>query len=170
LVGGQTLMPALQQAVAILTGHSPRVNDSPQLVVALGAGEYAHILSRGQEEFHKNTLLNVIALPLGIRLDENTFKSLVPANVILPYTSDRYPITTTVDQQTTIEVQVLQGTRDATRADQCVYIETLRMEVPPAAAHVPKFEVQFDVQTDGTMKVIVRDTQRDRTDTNLRSV
>ncbi len=164
LVGGQTLMPTIQQGVATLTGHTPKVNDRPQLAVALGAGEYAHILSRGQEEFHKNALINVIALPLGIQLEKNTFKPLVPANVVLPYTSERYPVTTTRDQQGTIEVRVLQGIRDATRVDQCTYIETLKMEVPPAPAGIPKFEVQFEVQTDGTMKVIVRDIQRDRTE------
>jgi molecular chaperone DnaK len=165
LVGGQTLMPAVQQAVATLTGHMPRVNDRPQLAVALGAGEYAHILSQGQEQFHKNTLLNVIALPLGIRLDENTFKSLVPANVTLPHTSERYPITTTEDQQTLINVEVLQGTRDANRADQCVSLGAIDMEVPPAPARTLKFEVEFDVLTDGTMKVAVSDTRRNRTET-----
>jgi molecular chaperone DnaK len=162
LVGGQTLMPAVQREVEALTGRKPRVNDRPQLAVALGAGEYAHILSLGREKFQKNTLINVIALPLGIRLDENTFKPLVHANVTLPHASDPYPITTPEDNQTAIHVEVLQGAREDIRADQCVLLGSIDMEVPPAPARTTKFEVVFDVQSDGTMKVIVTDIRRRR--------
>lgn len=159
LVGWQTLMPAIQREVETLTGHKPLVNDCPQLSVALGAAEYAHILSLGQEKFQKNTLINVIALPLGIRLDENTFKPLVRANVTLPHTSEAYPVTTTEDNQTTIQVEVFQANREDLPTNQCVLLGSIDMEVPPAPARTPKFEVVFDVQADGTMRVIVTDTK-----------
>ncbi len=164
LVGGQTLMPAIQCQVENLTGRKPRVNDRPQLAVALGAGEYARILSLGQEKFPENTLVNVLALPLGIRLDENTFEVLVPANVTVPHTSRPFPVTTTEDYQTSISVQVLQGFRGAVQAEECVVLGNITMEVPPAPKGIPKFEVVFDVQSDGTMKAIVTDTSRERSE------
>lgn len=165
LVGGQTLMPAIQRQIKDLWGHKPRVNDKPELAVALGAGEYAHILSLGQEKFHQNALINVIALPMGIRLDDNTFKPLVEANATLPHVSKPYPVTTTEDNQTSISVDVLQGPRGAIRADECVVLGNLLMEVPPAPARTPKFEVVFDVLRDGTMQVRVEDVRRKRSKT-----
>jgi molecular chaperone DnaK len=162
LVGGQTLMPAVQREVEMLTKHKPRVLEKPHLAVALGAGEYAHILSLGKERFEENALINVIALPLGIREDDNTFKRLVDANVTVPHTSKPYYATTTVDNQTLISVEVLQGPRDAKVAEQCISLGQIDMEVPPAPAHTPKFEVVFDVKSDGTMRVIVTDTRRKR--------
>jgi molecular chaperone DnaK len=165
LVGGQTLMPAVQREVEELTGRRPRVNDRPQVAVALGAAEYAHILSLGRERFPENALINVIALPLGIRLDNETFKPLVPANATVPHVSRPYPVTTMEDNQTSIHVEVLQGPRGATRADECVVLGSIDMEVPPAPARVLKFEVQFDVQSDSTMRVEVADVQRDRRET-----
>ncbi len=165
LVGGQTLMPAIQCQVENLTGRKPRVNDRPQLAVALGAGEYARILSLGQEKFQQgNPLVNVLALPLGILLDENTFEVLVPANKIVPYNSRRFPVTTTEDYQTSISVQVLQGFRGAVQAEECVVLGNITMEVPPAPKGIPKFEVWFEVESDGTMKVYVQDTSRERSE------
>ncbi|MBK9711945.1 MAG: Hsp70 family protein [Kouleothrix sp.] len=165
LVGGPTLMPIVQREVERLTGRRPLVSDQPQLTVALGAGEYAHILSQGQEKFQENALINVIALPLGIRLDDDTFEPLVEANATVPHTSRAFPVTTTEDNQKTIHVEVLQGPRGATRADQCVVLGSVDMEVPAAPARTPKFEIIFDVQSDGTMKAIVNDTRRNRTAT-----
>jgi len=165
LVGGQTLMPAIQRDVEELTKHKPRVNDRPYLAVALGAGEYAHNLSLGHGKFHENALINVIALPLGIRLDDNTFEPLVQANATVPHVSRPFPVTTLEDNQTSISVEVLQGPRGATQADQCVMLGSIDMEVPPAPARTPKFEVVFDVLSDGTMKVIVADTRRKRSET-----
>jgi molecular chaperone DnaK len=162
LVGGQTLMPAVRQAVAELCGRPPRAPDRPQLAVALGAGEYARILALGREKFHQNALVNVIALPLGIRLEDHTFEELVPANATLPHSSRAFPVTTVDDNQTAIRVEVLQGPRGARRADECVVLGGLDMEVPPAPARTPRLEVQLEVQSDGTMKVAVTDTRRDR--------
>lgn len=162
LVGGQTLMPAVQRDVQELCGKTPRVNDRPQLAVALGAGEYARILSLGRARFHQNSLINVIALPLGIRLDDDAFAPLVPANATVPHASKPFPVTTLEDNQTSIRVEVLQGQPDARHADQCVLLGSIEMEVPPAPARTPKFEVVLDVLSDGTMKVTVTDARRDR--------
>lgn len=158
LVGGQTLMPAVQREVELLTGHKPRINDKPQLAVALGAAEYAHMLSLDQEQLQEKTLINVIALPLGILLDDNTFEILVPANKTVPYMSRPYPVTPKEENQSIIYVKVLQGFRDTTRADECLELGTIPMEVAPTSMPKPKFEIVFDVQSDGTLKVIVTDT------------
>jgi molecular chaperone DnaK len=165
LVGGQTLMPALQRDVEQLSGRRPRVNDRPQQAVALGAGVYGRILSLGRARFHENALVNVLALALGIRLDDNAFEPLAPANATVPFLSAPFAVTTTEDNQTSIHVELLQGPRGATRADQCVVLGSIDMEVPPAPARQPRFEVQLDVRSDGTLKVKVSDSRRDRQET-----
>jgi molecular chaperone DnaK len=162
LVGGQTLMPAIRREVKKLTGREPRVNDRPQLAVALGAGEYAHILSLGQEKFHQNALINVLALPLGLRLDDNTFEPLVQANTPLPFECEWYQVTTTQDNQSSIRIDILQGPREATKADQCIKLASIEMPVMPAPARTPKFEIKFLVSKDGTMEVKVADRRTNR--------
>jgi molecular chaperone DnaK len=162
LVGGQTRMPAVRRAVAELWGRPPLADERPQLVVALGAGEYAHNLSLGRERFHQNALINVLALPVGIRLDENAFEALVPANATVPYRSQPFAVTTTEDNQTQIRVEILQGPRGARRADECVLLGGVEMDVLPAPARTPKFEVRFDAQVDGTLLVEVNDLRSDR--------
>jgi molecular chaperone DnaK len=104
----------------------------------------------------------VIALPLGIRLDADTFKPLLSANVTVPHRSAPYLVTTTEDNQTSIHLEVLQGARGITRAADCVVLGSLDMEVPPARAGEPKLEVVFDVKSDGTMTVLLTDLRRKR--------
>lgn len=163
LVGGQTLMPAVQRSVEALSGKKPRLLDWPQQAVARGAGEYAHALALGQEGFQDRILSHVIALPLGIRLEDNTFKPVVEANKTVPHLSDPpLSVTTTEDGQRRIVVEVLQQPREARTADECVSLGKIEMEVPPAPAGSPHFTVQFDVLEDGTMKVVVSDTRRKR--------
>lgn len=162
LVGGQTLMPAVRGVLTELWGKPPRCDNRPQLAVALGAGEYARILSRGRGRFHQNSLINVIALPLGIRLDDDTFEPLVPANATVPFRSRPLAVTTLADNQTRIRVEVLQGPRAAQHVGECVALGCIEMEVPPAPARTPKFEVVFEALADGTLHVAVTDTRRDR--------
>jgi molecular chaperone DnaK len=157
LVGGQTLMPAVRQAVARETGRAPLVLPRPQLAVALGAGEYAHILSLGKERFHANTLVNVLALPLGVWVNENDFKPIVNANVKLPYRSSPYDVTPFEKDQTKIKVRVLQGERGVKHADECVELGSVEMNVIGAGGGTPKFSIELDVQANGTMTVIVTD-------------
>lgn len=164
LVGGQTLMPAVQRDVEALTGHKARVLQRPMLAVALGAGEYAHIISLGKDKFEENALINVIALPLGIREGENTFTRLVEANSTVPYVSKPYAVTTTEENQPFIKVEVLQGTRDAKTADECVSLGMLTMDVPPMPGGIPKFEIVLGVKSDGTMKLLVTDKLTNRTE------
>ena len=162
LVGGQTLMPAIQRSVAKLTGHPPRVIDRPQEAVSLGAGEYANILSRGQDQFEENALINVIALPLGIHLptEERSFGCQVEANSQVPYRSAPYAVTTTENDQRRIDVRIMQGRqRDTTKAEDADLLGTLSMEILPAPKGVPKFNVEFDVQSDGTLRVLVTDVR-----------
>jgi molecular chaperone DnaK len=160
LVGGQTRMPAVRRAVEEVTGRRPRVSEWPERLVALGAGEYARILGLGQHRFPENALVNVLALPLGIRLDADTFKVLVGANVTVPHRSAPYLVTTTENNQTSVRLEVLQGARGVTRARDCVVVGSLDMEVPSAKAGEPRFEVVFDVKSDGTMSVLLSDLSR----------
>jgi molecular chaperone DnaK len=162
LVGGQTLMAALQEDVKTLTGSNIQVSDRPQHAIALGAGEYARNLSRGGGRFHENSLTNVIALPLGVREKENDFVKLVDANSTVPYTSKPHYATNPEDNQTSIRVEVLQGTRGATKADHCVPLGFVEMDVLPKPARTHKFEIVLDVKSDGTMTVIVTDKHTNR--------
>jgi molecular chaperone DnaK len=164
LVGGQTLMPAIQEDVERLTGIKPHVSSSPQQAIALGAGEYARILSLGREKFHQNALINVIALPLGVRERENDFVELVKANAQVP-TEGKYFATNPEENQTSIRVEVLQGPRGATRADQCVPLGSLEMDILPRPARSHKFEIVLAVKSDGTMKVIVSDKHSNKNQT-----
>lgn len=165
LVGGQTLMPAIQQDVERLTGKKPQVSARPQQAIALGAGEYARILSLGEEKFHQNTLINVIALPIGVRQGANDFHQLVKANVAVPHASQPHFVTNAIDNQTQIRIEVLQGPRDATLADQCVPLGFLEMDILPRPARSHKFGIVLDVKSDGTMKVIVTDKHSNRSET-----
>jgi molecular chaperone DnaK len=165
LVGGQTLMPAVQQDVENFTGMKPHVSERPQRAIALGAGEYGRILNLGEEKFHQNTLIDVIALPIGVRQGENDFHQLVKANVAVPHTSEPHFVTNAKDNQTEIRVEVLQGPRDATLADQCVPLGALEMDILPGPARSHKFGIVLDVKSNGTMKVIVTDKHSGRSET-----
>jgi molecular chaperone DnaK len=165
LVGGQTLMPAIQKDIEELTGSKPHASEKPQHAIALGAGEYAHILSLGEDRFHENTLSNVIALPLGIRENVNDFVPLIDANVTVPSKGRSYYATNPEDNQTSIRVEVLQGPRGATKAEQCVPLGFLDMDVLPRPARTHKFEIVLDVRSDGTMKVIITDKHTNQTQT-----
>jgi molecular chaperone DnaK len=165
MVGGQTLMPAIQEDVERLTGKKPHVSERPQQAIALGAGEYGRILSLGEEKFHQNTLINVIALPIGVRQSADEFHQLVKANVAVPHTSEPYLVTNPQDDQTQIRVEVLQGPREATHAQQCVPLGFLEMNILPRPARSHKFAIVLDVKSDGTMKVIVTDKQSNRSET-----
>jgi molecular chaperone DnaK len=158
LVGGQTLMPIVRQAVARESGREPLALPRPQLAVALGAGEYAHILSLGKKMFHANALVNVLALPLGVWVNENDFKPLVNANTTLPHRSPPYFVQPFEKDQMKIKVRVLQGERGVTRADQCVELGSVEMNVIGAGdGNTRRFSIELDVQADGTMTVIVTD-------------
>ena len=159
LVGWQTKMPVIQRKVEQLTGHKPVVSEAPQLSVALGAGEFAHILSLGKDKFQDNALIDAIALPLGIRLDDDTFEVLVDANKTLPHKSKPFAVTTTEDNQHLICVEVLQGPRGAIKKSECVSLGSVEMTVLPAPKGIPKFEVVLHVQSDGTMDVEVTDAR-----------
>jgi molecular chaperone DnaK len=164
LVGWQTLMPAIKHRVEELTGIKPHISKQPELAVALGAGEYAHILSLGEDKLQENFLADVIALPLGIRLTGDKFDVLVEADAPLPYTSKKWSVTTTEDNQQSISVEVLQGQKEATKASECVVLGSLNMNVLPAPKGKPKFDVVLAVQDDGTMQVTVTDALTGKTE------
>lgn len=167
LVGWQTKMPAIRRKVEELTGRKPHVSNCPQLAVTLGAGEFARILSLGKEKFSENSLIDAIALSLGIRLDDDTFEILVDANKTLPHTSRPFPVTTTEDNQPSICVEVLQGPRGATKKSECIVLGSVEMTVLPAPKGIPKFEVVLHVQADGTMYAKVTDARTGKSENVL---
>jgi molecular chaperone DnaK len=164
LVGGQTQMPAVQRDVAEFTGKVPRVSDRPQTAIALGAAAYAHMLSLGKAKFEQHALTNTIALALGIRLADDSFRRIVDANVTVPHQSQEIGVMTTHDDQTQIVVEVLQGRYDVARAEDCVSLGSIRMEVPPAPAGQNRYGVRFEVAANGTMTVTVTDPRRNRSE------
>jgi molecular chaperone DnaK len=164
LVGGQTQMPVVQRDVAAFTGKTPRVSDRPQTAIALGAAAYAHMLSLGKAKFEQHALTNTIALALGIRLSNDAFRKIVDANVTVPHQSQEISVTTTEDKQRQIVVEVLQGRHDATRAEECVSLGSIQMEVPPAPARQNRYGVRFEVAANGTMTVTVTDPRLNRSE------
>jgi len=162
LVGGQTLMPAVQESVAALTGKPPRSLDRPQEVVALGAGVYAHIISQGAQVIQQQLLTNVVALPLGIHLPLETpsFRALIMANTDLPTRSQPpYMVRPARDNETSIEVEILQGKQyNAVSADQCDLIGVVRIEnIEPGKSEDRPFSITLEAEEDGILKVRVDD-------------
>jgi molecular chaperone DnaK len=177
LVGGQTLMPAFQRYLDRPAGRKLWINEQPQLDVALGAGEYAHILSQGASRFHQNTLVNVVALPLGIRLDDQVdpevtvphFWPMIEANVSVPQDSEAFRVKNLRDNEKLIRVQVLQGPRGATAKTplkECTVLGSVDIEVLPKPAGTYKFDILFHVKENGILEVNVTDPATGETRTH----
>lgn len=177
LVGGQTLMPAFQRNLAKPEGRKLWVNEMPELDVALGAGEYAHILSQGARRFHQNTLVNVVALPLGVRLDDQVEPGvivphlwpMVSANVSVPHDSEPFRVKNLKDNEKLIRVQVLQGPRGATAKtplEACTVLGSVDIDVLPKPAGTYKFDIRFHVKENGTIEISVTDPATGETRTH----
>jgi molecular chaperone DnaK len=161
LVGGQTLMPAVEASVAALAGKQPHKLARPQEVVALGAGVYAHIISQGEQVIQQQLLTNVVALPVGIHLPLETpsFRPLIQANSELPIRSQPYIVKPAHDNETSIEVEVLQGKQhDAASFAQCDLIGVVRIEnIEPGKSEERPFSIVLEAEEDGILKVRVGD-------------
>ena len=155
LVGGQTRMPKVQDAVQQLFGKEPHKGVNPDEVVAVGAAIQGGVLA-GDEEVKDILLLDVTPLSLGIETLGGMFTRLIEKNTTIP-TKKSEKFTTAEDNQTAVDVHVLQGERE-----QAVYNKTIGRfrlgDIPPAPRGVPQIEVTFDIDANGILNVSAKDT------------
>ena len=155
LVGGQTRMPKVQEAVQQLFEKEPHKGVNPDEVVAIGAAIQGGVLA-GDEEVKDILLLDVTPLSLGIETLGGMFTRLIDKNTTIP-TKKSNIFTTAENNQTAVDVHVLQGERE-----QAVYNKTIGRfrlgELPPAPRGVPQIEVTFDIDANGILNVSAKDT------------
>jgi len=152
LVGGSTRMPAVQEAIKNFLGKEPFKGINPDEVVALGAAIQGGVLGGEVKDI---VLLDVTPLSLGIETLGGVFTRLIERNTTIP-TSKGQIFTTAGDNQTTVDIHVLQGEREM-----AAYNKTLgRFQlggIPPAPRGVPQIEVKFDIDANGIVHVSAKD-------------
>ena len=152
LVGGQTRMPAIQEAVKNLFGKEPHKGINPDEVVAVGAAVQAGIL---QGDVKDILLLDVTPLTLAIETLGGVATPMIPKNTTVP-TSKTQVFSTAADNQTSVEVHVLQGERPMA-ADNRTLARFMLEGIPPSPRGVPQVEVVFDIDANGILSVTAKD-------------
>jgi len=152
LVGGQTRMPAIQRLVAEFFGKEPHKGVNPDEVVAVGAAIQAGVL---KGEVKDVLLLDVTPLTLGIETLGGVMTPIIPRNTTIP-TSKSQIFSTAADNQTSVEIHVLQGERPMA-ADNKSLGRFILDGILPAPRGVPQIEVTFDIDANGIVHVSARD-------------
>ncbi|AKM79771.1 MAG: Chaperone protein DnaK [Candidatus Beckwithbacteria bacterium GW2011_GWB1_47_15] len=152
LVGGQTRMPKIQQVVQDFFGKEPNKSVNPDEVVAVGAAVQAGVLMGDVTDV---LLLDVTPLTLGIETLGGVMTPLIDRNTTVP-TSKSQVFSTAADNQTSVEVNVLQGERPMA-ADNKSLGRFILDGIPPAPRGVPQVEVVFDIDANGILNVVARD-------------
>jgi molecular chaperone DnaK len=152
LVGGLTRMPRVRAAVEGFFGRQASRRVDPDEVVAVGAAIQAAIL-RGEME--QMLLLDVTPLSLGVETSGGAFTAIIPRNAAIP-TRAAEVFSTAVDNQSFVEVHLVQGERPMT-ADNKSLARFQLLGIPPAPRGVPQIEVAFDIDPDGIVSVSARD-------------
>jgi len=152
LVGGQTRMPAIIDAVRNLFGKEPHRGINPDEVVAIGAAIQAGIL---QGDVKDILLLDVTPLTLSIETLGGVATPMIPKNTTIP-TSKTQIFSTAADNQTSVEIHVLQGERPMA-ADNKTLARFILDGIPPAPRGVPQIEVTFDIDANGILNVSAKD-------------
>jgi molecular chaperone DnaK len=152
LVGGQTRMPKVQEAVKQLFGKEPHKGVNPDEVVAVGAAVQGAVLTGEVKDL---LLLDVTPLSLGIETLGGVTTVLIPRNTTIP-TKKSEIFTTAADNQTSVEVHVLQGERQMARDNRTLGKFHL-VGIPPAPRGVPQIEVTFDIDANGILNVAAQD-------------
>lgn len=160
LVGGQTRMPAIQEAVKKIFDKEPNKSINPDEVVALGAAIQAGIL---QGDVRDVLLLDVIPLSLGIETLGGVATKLIERNTTLP-TSKSQTFSTAADNQTSVEIHVVQGER-AMAADNKSLGRFILDSIPPASRGMPQIEVSFDVDANGILNVTAKEKSTNKVQT-----
>jgi len=148
LVGGSTRIPAVQEAIKKLIGKEPHKGVNPDEVVALGAAIQAGVLTGDVKDV---VLLDVTPLSLGIETAGGVFTKMIERNTTIP-TSKSQIFSTYADNQTSVEIHVLQGER-AMAADNKTLGRFILSDIPPAPRGVPQIEVTFDIDANGIVNV-----------------
>jgi len=159
LVGGATRMPAVKELARQLFRKEPyQEGINPDEVVALGAAIQAGMLLGFID---KAVLLDVLPLSLGIETQGGLFAKIIPRNTPLPASEGRI-FTTAVDNQTSVDIQVLQGEREL--AVDNISLGQFQLEgIPPLPRGTPKIEVSFDIDVDGIVHVSATDLLTENT-------
>ena len=152
MVGGQTRMPMIVDAVKNLFGKEPNRSVNPDEVVALGAAVQAGVL---QGDVKDVLLLDVIPLSLGIETMGNVATKLVEKNTTIP-TQRSQTFSTAADNQTSVEIHIVQGERPMAPDNKSLGRFILD-GIPPAPRGVPQVEVTFDVDANGILNVKAKD-------------
>jgi molecular chaperone DnaK len=152
LVGGQTRMPAIQKVVRDFFGKEPHKGVNPDEVVAVGAAVQGGVLAG---EVKDVLLLDVTPLSLGIETLGGVFTKLIERNTTIP-TRKSEIFSTAADNQTSVEVHVLQGEREMARDNRTLGKFHL-VGIPPAPRGVPQIEVAFDIDANGIAHVSAKD-------------
>ena len=161
LVGGQTRMPFIQDAVERLFNKKPHMGVNPDEVVAIGAAIQAEILSakdegrRPEGEIKDILLLDVTPLSLGIETLGGIFTKLIEKNTTIP-TAKTQIFSTAADNQTSVEVHVLQGEREMA-PDNKTLARFILDGLPPAPRGLPQVEVTLDIDANGILSVKAMD-------------
>src|SRR5437762_686951 len=152
LVGGMTRMPKVQEVVKQLFGKEPHKGVNPDEVVAVGAAVQAGVLGG---EVKDVLLLDVTPLSLGIETLGGVFTKLIERNTTIP-TRKSEIFSTAADNQTSVEIHVLQGERPMARDNRTLGKFHL-VGIPPAPRGVPQVEVTFDIDANGIVNVSAKD-------------
>jgi Fe-S protein assembly chaperone HscA len=151
LVGGATRTPLIRRTVQEFFDRKPHTELNPDEVVALGAAVQANILDRGVNNM---LLLDVTPLSLGIETYGGAVAKVIPRNSTIPASAQEL-YTTGVDNQTGIEIHVLQGEREL--AKDCRSLARFTLKVPAAPAGLPRIEVKFLIDANGILQVGAKD-------------
>jgi molecular chaperone DnaK len=152
LVGGQTRMPKIQQELRNLFGKEPNKEINPDEVVAIGAAVQGGILRGDVKDV---LLLDVTPLSLGIETLGGVNTILIPKNTTVP-TSKTQIFSTATDNQSSVEIRVLQGERPMAN-DNKTLGRFILDGIPPAPRGIPQIEVTFDIDANGILNVSARD-------------
>ena len=152
MVGGMTRMPAVQEKVKALTGKDPHRGVNPDEVVAVGAAIQAGVLAGDVKDV---LLLDVTPLTLGIETKGGVMTKLIERNTTIP-TRKSEVFSTAEDNQTSVEVHVLQGEREMAQYNKSLGKFQLT-GIPPAPRGVPQVEVGFDIDANGIVNVSAKD-------------
>ena len=152
LVGGMSRMPAVQERVKKLTGKEPHKGVNPDEVVAIGAAIQAGVLAGDVKDV---LLLDVTPLSLGIETKGGVFTRLIERNTTIP-TRKSEIFSTAEDNQSQVEIHVLQGEREMANYNKTLGKFQL-VGIPPAPRGIPQIEVTFDIDANGIVNVSAKD-------------